>query len=1391
MSDASRRDKNPLLTAAGQDFPFSNLSENSLLVPVTPATPAVLRDDEERSARQEAFGPTSSPGRQRLGAPPPGAADSCTLPEIGGASKPGYFSSLLSSLPSLPLSSITGGEATTNPAPNSPPEVPQLERPPHPAAFSVPFSPVPSSQTGPTGPTGPRVPPSSAPPLQPPVAGAPASYRLSNQRRLRYAPPPDLTSSSAKQPSPAPVVPTAAVVSAPPTLLNPNVATEPPETWSRDLSGPSSQTSQRHQRNSLPYGDPSVGSSAPKGFAAARIPPALGGLPPGSGSGTCPADFFKPADTAASVGDSESTRQAFGCFQPVDRQTTTVTTCGAADLAGTGELPRETSSSLVFEVNRSTSQGNPPPSCVGAPFGLGAVVRSSPSPAKPLQETAVEDKFTDDLAEVDLTQTEPASPPAEEFNTGPTGLEGASLTVDIFANLVTKATKNEGAPAENLLEPSRDKSSAKSPGDYIGKPTGSSELSNYFGPAAQDSTGSTFYDPKSEEHQLQAPATSLHQNAKSQQESIPPLTSFQSPLQAQSPFLQQQPPPLSSHYQSQPRQQSAQFPRTLATSSASSPSLVPSLRELSGRSYPSQTAVPQVPQSLWEPSQGQAATPTFYDPSKFSAGLSEVFYPHSGFPQGVSGGGNRPFVQTTPGIASSLGQGFPSGPKFSSGISSSSNLMAAMIPESTGTATLSPVQMSVNPLMGRSSPDIVPPNLQNLASGPSDRRTQYRPVYHHWFYRKEVENKSLWQPFSMNDSMNLETVHNSTDITPETKVATDGGRYDVDVLRRQRIPVYWTGQPQDVRRCSWFSKGLSESRYVPYEENVAARLEEEYRLGCLSNNWNRKVDLANGEYITFHGAGVQMHYLNPATPELASSWGNGTSTTGKPRVVRRGVSEFNIEEGEPEKVDHLLFLVHGIGSVCDLKFRTVEEVVDEFRSISLQLVQSHYRTASERKAVNRIEVLPISWHATLHSEDTGIDNKLKAITLESIPKLRHFTNDTLLDILFYTSPVYCQTIVNTVGGEMNRLYSLFKERNSDFEGGVYLGGHSLGSLILFDLLCHQKPPKEDPVYETVEGDGTVEKVEGENGSSLKPSRPALKRRLSKKISYVMGGAGTGQPFISYPQLSFYPKAFFALGSPIGMFVTVRGIDNLGEDFALPTCPAFFNIFHPFDPVAYRIESLINTEAHKYRPMLIPHHKGRKRMHLELKETMARVGADLKQKLLDSVRSTWNSVYQLAMFHRPDNQALELEIDKVVEEQLQKAPSELDQLVVDDGGADLNVGKLNGGRRVDYVLQEAPFEYINEYIFALTSHVCYWESEDTMLMMLKEIYGSTGIQTDAQLPQQTMTIERVSPSTSLSGASLPSPAEPGTSDPPADIPTTEAAPPPLPGPPPTSGFVRKS
>lgn len=159
------------------------------------------------------------------------------------------------------------------------------------------------------------------------------------------------------------------------------------------------------------------------------------------------------------------------------------------------------------------------------------------------------------------------------------------------------------------------------------------------------------------------------------------------------------------------------------------------------------------------------------------------------------------------------------------------------------------------------------------------------------------------------------------------------------------------------------------------------------------------------------------------------------------------------------------------------------------------------------------------------------------------------------------------------------------------------------------------------------------------------------------------------------------------------------------------------------------------------------------------------------------------LYQLALFHKPDNSTLDREIDKVMEEQLHQTVP--DHQANDDTGVELKVGKLNNGRRIDYVLQEAPFEYINEYIFALTSHVCYWESEDTMLLILKEIYGSTGIQTDAQLPALSLQVCPTPNSSTVyeTDGLLHNPIM--GIDPTA--PVSEK----LVGPPPKSGFVKKS
>lgn len=70
----------------------------------------------------------------------------------------------------------------------------------------------------------------------------------------------------------------------------------------------------------------------------------------------------------------------------------------------------------------------------------------------------------------------------------------------------------------------------------------------------------------------------------------------------------------------------------------------------------------------------------------------------------------------------------------------------------------------------------------------------------------------------------------------------------------------------------------------------------------------------------------------------------------------------------------------------------------------------------------------------------------------------------------------------------------------------------------------------------------------------------------------------------------------------------------------------------------------------------------------------------------------------------------------------------------------------------------------------------------MLLILKEIYGSMGIQTDAQLPQQSLSIERVAtPTLSNSyNSNVMYDMEPVV-----PISTKSV------GPPPISGFVRKS
>ncbi|XP_066475161.1 SEC23-interacting protein [Tiliqua scincoides] len=828
-------------------------------------------------------------------------------------------------------------------------------------------------------------------------------------------------------------------------------------------------------------------------------------------------------------------------------------------------------------------------------------------------------------------------------------------------------------------------------------------------------------------------------------------------------------------------------------------------------------------------------------------------------PQGTPQQGYNPYRHTT---LSSRANPYITPPQLQQTQSRSETIHP---PPSAPPMHMYPAPPGVSPLLSSSQTALS--QQASMSSGPLVKapptflHNQYEPIQPHWFYCKEVENKELWMPFSALDSATLEEVYNSVQPDPENVVlSTDGGRYDVYLYDRVRTAVYWEEEQSEVRRCTWFYKGDKDSRFIPYTEDFSEKLEAEYKKAVTTSQWHRRLEFPGGETIVMHNPKVIVQFQPSAIPD---EWGTTPDGQTRPRVVKRGIDDDHdeIPDGEVSQIDHLVFMVHGIGPVCDLRFRSIVECVDDFRTVSLKLLQTHFRKSLEELKVSRVEFLPVHWHSALDGDATGVDRNIKKITLPSIGRLRHFTNETLLDILFYNSPTYCQTIVDKVGLEMNRLYALFMSRNPNFKGGVSVAGHSLGSLILFDILSNQKDwtsninsvtsaingvvkdaanddqqmtadsnsaaslcsfsnddhdveediPTLQGTLETLslsEYIGTFEKEKidmesllmctvddlKEMGIPLGPrkkitnfvkdraakqeQRKALlekkaamdalqknqeegvrtakkvasiaasseaekledssKQRLpvgasvsSASIDYKYFEVGTGQVSVVYSALDFEPEIFFALGSPIGVFLTVRGVEKIDENYRLPTCKGFFNIYHPLDPVAYRLEPMIISDF-DIKPVLIPHHKGRKRLHLELKDSLSRMGSDLKQGFISSLKSAWQTLNEFARAHTSSTQ-LQAELEKVAhqikeEEEKDEAEEKITESpdLSKDEDLAIKVGLLNGGRRIDYVLQEKPIESFNEYLFALQSHLCYWESEDTALLLLKEIYRTVNV-----------------------------------------------------------------
>ncbi|XP_027716925.1 phospholipase DDHD1 isoform X4 [Vombatus ursinus] len=507
-----------------------------------------------------------------------------------------------------------------------------------------------------------------------------------------------------------------------------------------------------------------------------------------------------------------------------------------------------------------------------------------------------------------------------------------------------------------------------------------------------------------------------------------------------------------------------------------------------------------------------------------------------------------------------------------------------------------------------------------------------------WFYK---EDKKTWKPFIGYDSLRIELAFRNliqvTDNRPRAlrgepalasssgdededstcgycrsavlsepeleelihiePVCVRGGLYEVDVAQGECYPVYWNQSDKiPVMRGQWFIDGT----WQPLEEEESNLIEQEH-LKCFKGQqmqenfdveMSRPIDGKDAihsfklsrNHVDWHSVDEVYLYSDATTSKIARTvtqkLGFSKASSSGTRLHRGYVEEATLED-KPSQTTHIVFVVHGIGQKMD-QGRIIKNTA-MMRDAARKIEEKHFSNHA-----THVEFLPVEWRSKLALDGDTVDS----ITPDKVRGLRDMLNSSAMDIMYYTSPLYRDELVKGLQQELNRLYSLFCSRNPDFEekgGKVSIVSHSLGCVITYDIMTGWNPVR---LYEKLmqkESELPDERWTSYEERHLLNELYLTKQRL-KEIEERLQGLKTST-ITQTPALKFKVENFFCMGSPLAVFLALRGIrpGNSGsQDHILPRiiCNRLLNIFHPTDPVAYRLEPLILKHYSNISPVQI-------------------------------------------------------------------------------------------------------------------------------------------------------------------------------------------------------------
>ncbi|XP_048258899.1 phospholipase DDHD1-like [Haliotis rufescens] len=631
---------------------------------------------------------------------------------------------------------------------------------------------------------------------------------------------------------------------------------------------------------------------------------------------------------------------------------------------------------------------------------------------------------------------------------------------------------------------------------------------------------------------------------------------------------------------------------------------------------------------------------------------------------------------------------------------------------------------------------------------------ELRPEEIRWFYKNEGEKR--WRAFIGYDSLRIECRYRALacdsdgDIDVNERILVRGGLYDVEVENKKCHPIYWTGDVSEIMRGTWYYDGS----WQPMEEVYALQIETEH----MANFANRRLDEVpavpqKGPRPVIHNLKFQDFHVDWNAPNEIYLFSESASSKLMRQVTKslgwqksgsqlhRGYRYEAMMEDKPPDIAHLVFVVHGIGQ--KMETGAIVKCCKDLRERVVHLKQKYFPDFDQHN--KRSEFLPVEWRSSLKLDGDTVES----ITPHKMRGMRNILNSSAMDILYYTSPLYRSEITHSLQHEMNRLYALFCSRHPYFEvngGKVSVVAHSLGCVITYDIITGWNPMKLYDEFVTSVIDEESENAEGSN--KLQEEMEQARKRVNE-LEASLKSVHEKQVKAKQP-LQFKLENLFCLGSPLAVFLALRGIRPQSKgthDHILPTsiCKRLFNIYHPSDPVAYRLEPLCLKHYATITPLLIhfydsskktPYLKMKRKAYAAFKSSSEE--SDHKGgKMDDSTEgsgaeeqdspgqtrksgsgkgqkfslSKWLTDFR-ANKKGEDSLAAELKM-------LQKMDSDAEKLQVKMYMDPKDIDKTELEYRLDYQLRERSLE--NSYMSVLTSHFCYWTNKDIAYFMLTHLH----------------------------------------------------------------------